>query len=328
MSDIIQADIVVVDADTLIYQAAAVNEERTISVTHEPTGIVKSFNTRTEFKKTMKEKQKEITADYLICDVQTPKDLSCTLHSIDLSINKLEAKFPFADFIYCAGDENNFRLDLPLPKRYKSGRDTTLRPKLLKAAHSYFDKKYKPKKANGYEADDLSAILAYEHQHDGNNVVLAGTDKDSKQFVGITLWNYNKPDERPVCIQDMHPMSLGSYKQILSYGIPYLAAQLLLGDKTDGFSPTDLCNDRFGTAACLKLLKDCKTPKEVLEVVVKQYQTWFPDTIEYTAWNGDKIEADWKYILELYFKCARMKTSYTDELNVWEFMEGYNVKFK
>lgn len=99
MSDIIQADIVVVDADTLIYQAAAVNEERTISVTHEPTGIVKSFNTRTEFKKIMKEKQKEITADYLICDVQTPKDLSCTLHSIDLSINKLEAKFPFADFI-------------------------------------------------------------------------------------------------------------------------------------------------------------------------------------------------------------------------------------
>ena len=326
MSDIIQADIVVVDADTLIYQAAAVNEERTISVTHEPTGIVKSFGTRTEFKKMMKDKQKEITADYLIYDVQTPKDLSCTLHSIDLSINKLESKFPFADFIYCAGDENNFRLDLPLIQRYKSGRDTMLRPKLLKAAHTYFDKKYKPKKANGYEADDLSAILAYKYSKD-KTVILSSADKDSKQFVGLTLWNYTKPDEDPICIQDMHPMNLGSYKQILSYGIPYLAAQLLLGDTTDGFSPTDLCNDGFGTATCLKLLKDCNTPKEVLEAVIKQYQTWFPDTIEYVAWKGEKIEADWKYILELYFKCARMKTSYDDELNVWEFMEKYNVKY-
>ena len=39
------------------------------------------------------------------------------------------------------------------------------------------------------------------------------------------------------------------------------------------------------------------------------------------------FEADWKYILELYFKCARMKTSYDDKLNVWEFMEGYDVKY-
>ena len=50
--------------------------------------------------------------------------------------------------------------------------------------------------------------------------------------------------------------------------------------------------------------------------------------IRLEGYNIGKFQKLWKYILELYFKCAKMKTSYTDELNVWKFMEGYNVKYQ
>ena len=325
MSDIIQADVVVVDADTLIYQAAAVNEERTISVTHEPTGIVKSFNTRTEFKKTMKEKQKEITADYVICDVQTPKDLSCTLHSIDLSINKLEAKFPFADFIYCAGDENNFRLDLPLPKRYKSGRDTTLRPKLLKAAHLYFDKKYKPQKASGYEVDDLSAILAYDYLHKGKNVLLAVPDKDANQFVGLKLFDYTQPDKNIIEVKHWHNVELDLNRHFKSYGVPWLCYQWINGDLSDGFSAKGLAGVKIGDVGLHDLFKSCKSPKDNLYIVVNWFKESFGDSFIYNDWNGNEITTNWKDIMGLYYKCCRMKCREDDPLDYNEILERYGV---
>lgn len=326
MSDIIQADIVVVDADTLIYQAAAVNEERTISVTHEPTGIVKSFNTRTEFKKTMKEKQKEITADYLIYDVQTPKDLSCTIHSIDLSINKLEAKFPFADFIYCAGDENNFRLDLPLPRRYKSGRDTTLRPKLLKAAHLYFDKKYKPQKASGYEVDDLSAILAYDYLHKGKNVLLAVPDKDANQFVGLKLFDYTQPDKNIVEVKHWHPVELDSKRNFKSYGVPWLCYQWINGDLSDGFSAKGLAGVKIGDVGMYNMFKDCKKPEHSLQIVVDWFQRNFGDSFEYFDWNGSLNKVNWKDIMQLYYRCAKMKEYNEDTLDCFKLLDKWGIK--
>ena len=52
--------ILLIDGDIIAYLCAAAAEERSILVTHRPTGITKSFKTRTAFKKVMKEKNKEI----------------------------------------------------------------------------------------------------------------------------------------------------------------------------------------------------------------------------------------------------------------------------
>lgn len=55
--------VLVLDGDSIAYRCSAAAERRVITVTHEPTGKSKEFKHRTEFKKSMSEKGKEITED-------------------------------------------------------------------------------------------------------------------------------------------------------------------------------------------------------------------------------------------------------------------------
>ena len=64
--------IALIDLDTPVYKAAAAVEERGIIVTHSPTGVQKSFSTRTEFKDLLKSKDKiDKLSEYEIEDTET-----------------------------------------------------------------------------------------------------------------------------------------------------------------------------------------------------------------------------------------------------------------
>ena len=76
----------------------------------------------------------------------------------------------------------------------------------------------------------------------------------------------------------------------------------------------------------MKLLEPCKTEKEVLEVVVQQYQKWYPEPFEYTAWNGEIIQGSYKQQLQLYLKCCRMMQHENDTLDLREFLALYGVE--
>ena len=101
--------------------------------------------------------------------------------------------------------------------------------------------------------------------------------------------------------------------------------QMLVGDSVDGFKPTELCGVKFGEKSAMKLLEPCKTEKEVLEVVVSKYKEWYPESFEYTAWNGDRVESDWKHMLNLYHCCCRMKETKDDPLIAYDFYKRYGV---
>ena len=58
--------VLILDGDSIAYRCAAAGEQRSIEVTHKPTGIKKSFKHRTEFKKSMEERCKEITDDFYL----------------------------------------------------------------------------------------------------------------------------------------------------------------------------------------------------------------------------------------------------------------------
>lgn len=319
--------LVVVDADTLVFRSAAVSEERRVNVKHIPSGRERIYKNRTEFKSAMKEKNFEIKPeDFEYEDIQEEQPIEYCLHTIKMQTDAILERFKDSYVVFVAGDSNNFRLDLPLPKRYKSNRDNMLRPVHLAKAKEYFIDKYKAISANGYEADDLSAILAYDGVKAKKEVILASPDKDSKQFVGLQIFDYTKPEEGIKGVVDWHPIELNSKKEFKSYGIPFLAYQLLCGDSTDFYKPTDLCNAKFGDVAAYKLLTDCKSSTECLQAVVEQYKKWYPEPVTYNAWNANEHTKDWKGILQLYFYCAKMKQSEDDELNAEEFFYNYGVK--
>ena len=82
--------ILILDGESIAYKCAAANEKRSILVTHKPSGKQQEFKHRTEFKAVMKQKNKEITADYEVEDVQTPAALEDCLRTIKQHITRIE----------------------------------------------------------------------------------------------------------------------------------------------------------------------------------------------------------------------------------------------
>ena len=315
-------DLVVVDTDTPLFSAAAVAEQRSILVTHEPTGIQKKFNTRTAFKELMKSKNKPITEAYSIKDVQEAEPVENALHLVKSSMQKIIDSYPCSKVVFVAGDSDNFRLNLPLPTQYKSQRSDMLRPVHLKACHKSAKQRFGAISAEGYEADDLTAILAYDAIEVGNTVLLLSADKDAAQFTGLTISDHAGSYYK--YIREMHEVHLVKNK-FKSYGVPWIAYQWVCGDLIDGYKPTELSSVRYGDASAYKDFKDLKTAQEVLLKVVELYKRFYPEKFEYTDWTDKQQEADWKSMLALYFKCAKMKEQYDDDLCAGKFMAKYGV---
>jgi 5'-3' exonuclease len=317
---------VIVDADTLLFSAASVSEQRSIEVLHEPTGVVKEFKNKTEFKSLMKSKNKEITTDYVITDKQVPEPLENCLHLVKSQAQKIIDTWDFCEVIFCAGDSNNFRLDLPLPTRYKSNRKDMIRPIWLKEAHKYFSHKFNSRKAEFAEADDLVMTLANDEVRKGNKAVILSHDKDTNQAIGCFIGDYTATPDSLQYVQSMHEAVLTPKKEFKSFGVPWITYQCLKGDISDGYRPTELCGIKYGDVSAYNDLKHCKTEQELLLKVIEKYQQWYPSKFVYTDWSGKEHEADWKSMLRLYFSCAKMKTSHDDKLLADEFFNQYGVE--
>ena len=317
--------IALVDLDTPVYKAAAAVEERGIIVTHSPTGVKKSFGTRTEFKDLLKSKDKiDKLSEYEIQDTQEAEPVENACHILNNHIKFILDSFWCDEVVYMISGKTNFRSELPLPTKYKSNR-VGLKPLLLKQVQTYAWKKYKATVTQNEEPDDMQVWMGYEILKRGDVPILCTGDKDSKAYSGLSLFNPDKPEMGVQVIPDLGSIWEDDKGKVRALGMKQYGLQQLIGDGTDGFKPTDLCGVKFGEKSALKLLEPCKTEKEDLEVVVQQYQKWYPNPFEYTAWNGAKIESDWKHMLNLYHACCRMKETKDDPLIAYDFYKRYGV---
>jgi hypothetical protein len=317
---------VAVDSDTLLYNSAIASESRYITVLHKPTGKTKDFSNRTEFKAVMREKGKVITEDYLIIDKQEAHPLANALSTAKLKAESILDNFDFHEVVFCAGDTNNFRRSLPYPTRYKSNREKTLRPLLLKDCHEYFKKKFKSVQAQGHECDDEVSILAYEALKQGREAFILSPDGDSRQFDGIKFGGYQDNPNECVNIQFMHEIKWDG-KNLDTYGFPWIISQCAYGDATDGLNPQYLAQKKYGEKGFYNDFHKLNTPEEIVKKLVEKYKFWYPEPFEYTAWNGEKQRADWKSILELYWKGTTMKRERDKEPDIWEFLRQKGVSF-
>lgn len=309
--------VLLIDGDVIAYRAAAVCEKRTVVVKHNKSGAEKVFNTRREFKAYLKERNWEHRIDeYSFTDVQTPDDISNCLHSIKTTIGKLES-ITFADRkeIYIGGKEN-FRSKLLLPKEYKGSRKDAIRPLMLNQAKEYLLEYQGAAKATKIEADDILNIRAYEELNKGNVAIIGSNDKDTLQSEGIFMYDWTVEEPKIVEI----PV-IGDLRKVNQYckgeGLKFFAYQLLAGDTADEYVPYQLAKSVFGSKySANKAYEDIKNldfADEILNKVIEVYKRLYPEPFDYVAWDGTKVKnADWKSMLDLYFKCAYMKRSWTD----------------
>jgi len=326
--------VLIIDGDSVAYRCAAACETRTISVLHKPTGLTKSFKHRTELKKSFLSKGKEVTDDYIITDVQTPEPLEYCLSTIKNHIKKITEGVNADEVKVFCGEQFNFRLDLPLPTRYKSNRKDNIRPLHLKDAKLFLKNKYKAEEAVGYETDDLCCLTAYEELKQGNIPIFSSVDKDRLSHTGITMVEecetedeFNGKQFSTWVVPELGELTYEK-STVKGSGIKFLAYQWCCFDKVDGYCAYDLSSVKFGAKSAYDLLKDLPTVKACLEAVIDQFKVFYPEPFTYTDWSGKVHEnVTYKDMLELYFACCWMKRTKDDDSTPFALFKQYNVDY-
>lgn len=320
-----QKTIVIYDGDTLSYRASAAIETRTVEVTHLSSGKTKILKNRTELKNSLKSKDKKYEPDkYSFKDIQESEPAVNAFSIMKNQIERINSDLFADEYLICLSGKKNFRDDLPLPSKYKGNRENLIRPTHLKACKEYLYKNHPSLLANNREADDDLIIKGYEYLNKGYTVILAGQDKDAFAYTGLTLYDFTQPNPELVLIPDFGYLE-DTGKKITGKGFLWFCFQILNGDETDNFKPCELASIAFGKQSAFNILKDCKDKQSALHQVVNKYKEWYPVEFEYKTWNEEIVKADYKTMLDLYFKCARMMTQENDNLNAASFFNQYGV---
>lgn len=322
--------IVLFDGDVLAYRAAAAIEERSIKVTHVPSGKTKPFKTRTEFKKMMKEKGKEDQAldeaIYKIEDVQVAEDVSHALHILKTQLNNICTDLWTEEYKIFISGKQNFRDDLPLPDKYKGQRTDMIRPVHLQEAKMYLYKNHPCEVSDYAEADDYLIFRGYEYVKQGYNVILVTVDKDANAYSGLSVHDYTQPFPCTKPIPEFGGIR-DTGKKIAGDGFMFYCFQMLFGDPVDNYKPCKLAGLKYGEVSAYNDLKDCRTEKEALKKVIEVYQEWYPKEFEYTDWCGEIHSGQtYKDMLQLFHKCVRMKETEDDDLDFEKFCKRFGVK--
>ena len=329
-----QKTILLVDGDTLAFRSAAAAESRTVLVEHLPSGRQKIFKTRTAFKDHLKEKKPNFVykeEDHKFTDIQTEEDISHALHSIKNTLNKMKKDTGADEVRIFVGGPDNFRLKLPFAEIYKGNREDLIRPVHLDACKEYLIQSMQAELTDGDEADDALIYVGYAYLARGYKVVLGSQDKDSWAYSGLHIHDFTAEDPETWLISDLGEIYLDTSKKtekVKGSGFLWFCHQWMLGDSTDNMNPRSILGIKWGQKSSLKLLQDCKTKQEAFDVVIKQYKKWFKDSPEYTDFKGDIQKATPEFMLQLYFRGVRMKTTPSDALDLHAFIEKEGLKYE
>lgn len=321
-----------IDGDVLAYRAACIVEKRSVMVTHLPTGESKEFKTRTEFKQSQKEKHGTLDNfnedDWKYEDIQTPENPGLAFQIMDQQIERIKDKlFASRVEIFISGS-NNFRDYLPLPEKYKGNRTEMLRPIHLDICKQHLYRSYNAEISHGFESDDYLIIRGNEIIKEGDVPVLITVDKDANAYSGFCLYDFTQEIPSVISVPNDVGILYDNGKKITGLGFKFFCHQMLIGDPVDNYKPTKICGVKFGEKSSLKVLEKATTEQECLQIVIDHYKKWYPSVVEYTDWEGKLHKTDWKGLIDLYFKCVRMKSTKEDLLDFKEFASKYGVNLE
>jgi hypothetical protein len=241
-----------------------------------------------------------------------------------MMLSNIKAMSGCKEMVVVVQGEGNFRDNILLPTKYKGGRENLLRPVHLKDSVKYLVGKYKAELAVGRESDDVLSSYAWEGYKSKTKIVQATVDKDANQCAGWLL-NWDKMTE-PEFNQGLGRIWIDNKGKLRGVGRKWLYVQATLGDPSDCYKPTELASCKFGEKAAFAAFDPCNTDKECLQAVAGLYKKWYPEPIEYTAWNGQQVNSDWLEIAQMYFNCAHMQRWDGDKVNLWETLQKAGVQ--
>lgn len=329
MRDDVREDVVVVDCDLIGFKAAAASEARSIEVIDSGGKNLGEYPNRTAFKKVMT--SGSTLEDYEIKDIQRPDPIANTLHTVKVMLDGIREK-ALVSKVHCVvqgsvseGYAPNFRDSLLLPSKYKGNRSDTIKPLMLGECKRYIVQKYDAEMASGQETDDVCAAYAYRGVQEKKYVVQASTDKDANSNLGYLL-NWDKMD-KPELISGLGGLYMGGSKgdEVKGKGRKWFYHQILFGDRADNYVPYSCAKARFGEKASFKVLNDLTTDAECWQAIYDTYKKWYPETFEYTSWDGQTVVGDAIQQMQLYIDCAHMRRWEGDRVMAYDTLVKMGV---
>lgn len=312
------------DFDWLKYTCAAVGETRTILVTHKASGREMEFKNRTEFYGRNKKggwlEQRNINrtspfevSEFEITDIQKPKDISHSLHTVKTSVDRALRIAGTSDFHGFLGEGDSFRVELSTVLEYKGNRKELIRPVHLDAVAEYIEKKYKAEIVTGLEADDHCVIECHE-----NDNILVGVDKD---YYGCHVNYLNMNQELITNGNQFGEIHLNTKGDVKGFGDMFFYFQVASGDAIDNYKANSASKVSWADKSAYKALKDVKGTREAAIKLKEIYQNLYRKPVVVKGWKGEDIEVDWLYMLTENWNMARMMTSLDDRIWTMKEME-------
>ena len=322
--------VLIIDADTVAFRIASASDKKSIVVKDLKTNsLVGRFKNRTDFRKKF---PKYIMSDVIIEDIIDTEPVSFCLSTLKKKINSLKTTVN-ADYmeIYLGGSEN-FRLNLPLPEKYK-GQRAILKPTHLKSSQEYLINKMDCKEIIGVETDDIVQQRLVEISKQNNvKAYLATVDKDAYQV-------FDDIDYGIVDIKENEVKKIrGGFGRLYltdnvsstlkGDGFIWLMSQVFLLDSADNYKMNSHYNKRYGGKTFFKDFTGLKTHKEVLEKMKSLWLDLLPDRIEYKDFLGCQRSFSRLELAELYFSCAYMRLMADDNRSLESFFTQYGVSIE
>lgn len=327
----------VIDLDFVKYAIASVGEDRTIVVTHTPSGKQKEFKTRTEFyghhskkaggwlgevNKSRVEKNLSPFAvdEFTIEDKQVISEpIENILHSAKLMVESALAQSRATDYAAYSGKGDSFRVELSTLLKYKGTRENLAKPLLLEEVTNYLNRKYNAKIITGIEVDDRCVIDTYSNP----NSFILGIDKDY-YGAGTKFFNVNRPEEGIVDCSGFGYLKEDG-KKIRGAGRLFKYFQVLSQDTSDNYAANCMSDKKWADKSAFKALKDCSDDKEAFVALKESFQLLYPEPKIVTGWRGDEIKIDWLYVLQECWNMAHMLRWENDYVDVESVMRKLNV---
>lgn len=324
--------VLVIDLDEVVFDVAAAAEQRGILVTNTTNEAQSTFKHRTEMKQFLSGLEVP-EGHYLIQDTQVAEPARNAFATIKSKLFNLRQKFKTNNVELYISGKGNFRDDLALPIKYKSGRAESIRPLLLTECKEYLIKYHNAIAVNGVEVDDLVAQRMYEGFKTGKKIIGVSSDKDQAGQGYGWIYNPNKMTEA-TDVNGLGELYLDDKGKVRGWGRKFLYMQFgMTGDPVDTYNPRDIYEQlhgkkpTFGEKAAYKLLVDCKTDAECLTACRDLYIKWYgTGRFKYKCWKGDEHEVDYLDVMQLYLDCARMRRWKDDLVSVRDMFTRLKVE--
>lgn len=313
-------ELLIVDADTLVFRSSKFVQEDYIIVKHIKSGRKKEFRNKTEFyghwskkeggwlAQTNQERSEKGLEPFSVEDFEITEHVRLIdeiedhieegVKNFDFSVGHIKKTKLAPDYKLLIGGEGNYRYDIAETLEYKGNRPD--KPLLFEEIKEAILIKYRNKieVVEGREVDDQCAVYGRENASHHNKTgewkyCLAFVDKDLKMIYSPYI-NYDNIEEG---VTTPTPLECAKH-----YG-----KQLLTGDlSVDNIAglpniPNEL-REKYGVrkgkgvgdTTAINYLKSCDTIKEVFERVVEAYRAYYGDDLfEFTNHKGETYKCDW-----------------------------------